>query len=111
MPKIARLGKILGPKGLMPNPRAGTVSTEPEKVIARLKKGQLSLKNELSAPLLHTAFGKLSFSETALCENLQSIYNAIKNAKPAKTKGEYLQSLTISSTMGPGVKVDLGSLK
>lgn len=111
MPKIARLGKVLGPKGMMPNPRAGTVSNDPAKVIERLKKGQVEMKNEPAAPLIHAAFGKVSFSEEQLLENLKTVVNAIKNAKPTKTKGEYLQSLSLSSTMGPGLKVDLSALK
>lgn len=111
MPKIARLGKILGPKGLMPNPRAGTVSNDPAKVIDRLKKGQVEMKNEPTAPLIHAAFGKVSFTEEQLLENLKAVVNALKAARPAKTKGEFIQSLSLSSTMGMGIKVDLSSLK
>lgn len=111
MPKIAKLGKILGPKGMMPNPRTGTVSNDPLKVIERLKKGQVEMKNEPAAPLVHAAFGKVSFTEEQLLENLKAVVNALKNAKPAKTKSEFIQSLSLSSTMGPGLKVDLSSLK
>lgn len=111
MPKIARLGKVLGPKGLMPNPRAGTVSNDPAKVIERLKKGQVEMKNEPAAPLIHAAFGKVSLTDEQLLENLKAVVTALKAAKPAKTKGEFIQSLSLSSTMGMGLKVDLSSLK
>lgn len=111
MAKIARLGKILGPKGLMPNPKNGTVTSDPAKIIQSLKGGQLELKAEANAPLLHTRLGKLSFQSTHLVENLQAVVHALKTAKPSKTRGEYLQALTLSSTMGPGIKADLSSLK
>lgn len=111
MPKIARLGKILGPKGMMPNPKNGTVTTDPAKIIKNLKGGQLELKVETNAPLLHTRIGKLSFSTAQLVENLSAVVRALKTAKPSKTKGEYLQSLTLSSTMGPGIKADLSLLR
>lgn len=111
MVKIAKLGKILGPKGLMPNPKTGTVSNEPEKAIKRIKSGQLEVKAEINAPLIHTIIGKLSFTPEQLLGNLSAVIGAIKIAKPAKTKGEYLQSLTLSSTMGPGLRVDLTQLK
>lgn len=111
MPKIAKLGKILGPKGLMPNPKNGTVTSDPAKTIKNLKGGQLELKAEANTPLLHTRLGKLSFKTEQLVENLTAVIHALKAAKPGKTKGEYLQSLTLSSTMGPGIKVELTSFK
>lgn len=111
MAKIAKLGKILGPKGLMPNPKNGTVASDPAKIIKSLKEGQSELKSEPNAPLLHTRVGKLSFKTEQLVENLNAVIHALKAAKPGKTRGEYLQSLTLSSTMGPGIRVDLNSLK
>lgn len=110
MPKLAKTAKILGPKGMMPNPKAGTVSHQPEKAVAQLKSGQMVLKSEANAPLVHTVLGKVSFKDEQLLENLTTVVAALKSARPPKVKGVYLQSLTLSATMGPGIKVDLPQL-
>lgn len=110
MLKLSKVAKILGPKGLMPNPKSGTVTSDPVKAIKELKKGRVELRSETSAPLLHTLIGKKSFEDQALVENFITIFNALKSAKPSKTKGTFIQAVTISATMGPGIKVDLGSL-
>lgn len=110
MAKLSKVAKVLGPKGLMPNPKSGTVSPDPVKAIGELKKGRVELKTETGAPLLHTVIGKKSFDDQKLLENLQAVLSAVKAAKPAKTKGVFLQGLTLSATMGPGVRVDLTSL-
>lgn len=110
MLKLSKVAKILGPKGLMPNPKSGTVTPDPVKTIKELKKGRVELRSETSAPLLHTLIGKKSFEDQALVENFTTIFSALKSAKPSKTKGTFIQAVTISATMGPGIKVDLGSL-
>lgn len=110
MPKLSKVARILGPKGLMPNPKSGTVSADPVRAISELKKGRVELKTETNAPLLHTTIGKKSFEDQALVENFLAVYNTLKAAKPAKTKGVFIQSISLSPTMGPGIKVDLTSL-
>ncbi len=110
MAKLARVAKILGPKGLMPNPKSGTVSSDPVRAIAELKKGKVELKTQSNAPLLHTIIGKVSFGQQELVENFLAVYNALKAAKPAKAKGVFVKALTLCATMGPGIKVDLTSL-
>lgn len=111
MPKLARVAKILGPKGLMPSPKNGTVSPEPEKAVKELKRGKLEIKSEVSAPIIHLSLGKLSFPTGNLKENFDAALRAIKEAKPAKVRGDFLKSATISPTMGPSVKVDLTPYK
>ena len=110
MVKLAKVAKILGPKGLMPNPKSGTVSNDPIRAITDLKKGKVELKTQSNAPLLHTIIGKVSFEEKALFGNFLAVYNALKAAKPVKTKGVFIKAITLCATMGPGIKVDLTSL-
>lgn len=110
MLKLSKVAKILGPKGLMPNPKSGTVTPDPVRAIKELKKGRVELRSETNAPLLHTIIGKKSFDDQALFENFMAVFNALKSAKPSKTKGIFIQAVAISATMGPGIKVDLTSL-
>ncbi|MCR5849022.1 MAG: 50S ribosomal protein L1 [Lachnospiraceae bacterium] len=101
---VGRLGKVLGPKGLMPNPKAGTVTMDVTKAINDIKAGKIEYRLDKSN-IVHCPIGKVSFSEEQLVENLKAIMDAIVKAKPSSLKGTYLKSITISSTMGPGVKV------
>ena len=101
---VGRLGKVLGPKGLMPNPKGGTVTMDVTKAINDIKAGKIEYRLDKSN-IVHCPIGKVSFSEEQLVENLKAIMDAIVKAKPASLKGTYLKSITISSTMGPGVKV------
>ena len=102
---VGRLGKVLGPKGHMPNPKAGTVTMDVTKAINDIKAGKIEYRLDKSN-IVHCPIGKVSFSEEQLTENLKAIMDAIVKAKPASLKGTYLKSITISSTMGPGVKVN-----
>ena len=106
MKDIGKLAKVLGPKGLMPSPKSGTVSDKPGKVIAELMKGRIEFKMDKQG-IIHTVFGKLSFGAEKLQENLVALLQAINDAKPAAIKGPYILSLSINPTMGPGVKVQL----
>lgn len=110
MIKLSKVAKVLGPRGLMPNPKSGTVTTDAAKVVREIKKGRVEIKSETAAPLLHAVIGKTDFSEEQLRENFLSLLAALIAAKPAKTKGNFIRSLTFSPTMGPGIKVDLDSL-
>ena len=101
---VGRLGKVLGPKGLMPNPKAGTVTMDVTKAINDIKAGKIEYRLDKSN-IVHCPIGKVSFSEEQLTENLKAIMDAIVKAKPASLKGTYLKSITLTSTMGPGVKV------
>lgn len=102
MPKLAKFARILGPRGLMPNPKAGTISQQPEKVAEKFKKGELRFKTEAQAPLIHLVIGKTSFPEKNLEDNLKATIKAIGLSK--------IKKLTLSSSMGPGIKLDLSSL-
>ena len=102
---VGRLGKILGPKGLMPNPKAGTVTPDVAKAIAEIKAGKIEYRLD-KANIVHCPIGKASFSEEKLQENFQALMDAIIKARPAAVKGAYLKSVTVSSTMGPGVKLN-----
>ena len=110
MPQMAKLGKLLGPKGLMPNPKDGTVSNDLTKAIKELKAGKVSFRAEKDSGIVHVPIGKVSFSDDKLLKNFGAVMDAIQKARPASTKGIYLRSVYVSSTMGPGLKVDLGSL-
>lgn len=105
MPKLAMVAKVLGPKGLMPNPKTETVGPNVKKMIEELKKGKVTFKNDDTANI-HQLIGKVSFSEEKLKENLTAFLEALKKAKPATTKGTYIKSLTICTTMGPAIKVN-----
>ncbi len=109
MPKLAKVAKILGPKGLMPNPKSGTVSAEPEKVAASLNSGMVEIKTETS-PIVHVTIGKASFKESDLEENVKSLLESVKAAKPADMKKELVKSIFLTSTMGPSVKLDISNL-
>lgn len=106
MREVGKLGKVLGPRGLMPTPKAGTVSADLGKAIQELKGGKIEFKVDRSG-VLNNAVGKFSFSEKNLADNIRAFLSAVARAKPASAKGQFLRSLVISSTMGPGLKVDL----
>ena len=101
---VGRLGKVLGPKGLMPNPKAGTVTMDVTKAINDIKAGKIEYRLDKSN-IIHVPVGKASFSEEALAENYKALMDAIMKAKPSARKGQYLKSITLATTMGPGVKV------
>ena len=101
---VGRLGKVLGPKGLMPNPKAGTVTMDVTKAINDIKAGKIEYRLDKSN-IIHVPVGKASFSEEALVENYKALMDAIMKAKPSALKGQYLKSITLATTMGPGVKV------
>ena len=101
---VGRLGKVLGPKGLMPNPKAGTVTMDVAKAIADIKAGKIEYRLD-KANIIHCPIGKVSFEEAKLQENYQALIDAILKAKPAALKGQYLKSVSLSTTMGPGVRV------
>ena len=106
---VGRLGKVLGPKGLMPNPKAGTVTMDVTKAINEIKAGKIEYRLD-KANIVHVPFGKASFTEEQLQENFQAIMDAIVKAKPAAVKGAYLKSVTMTSTMGPGVRMNVARL-
>ncbi len=101
---VGRLGKVLGPKGLMPSPKAGTVTADVEKAIAEIKAGKIEYRLD-KTNIIHCPIGKVSFGPEKLNENLDTLVNAIIRAKPAAAKGQYIKSCVLASTMGPGVKV------
>ncbi|MCQ2536216.1 MAG: 50S ribosomal protein L1 [Lachnospiraceae bacterium] len=106
---VGRLGKVLGPKGLMPNPKSGTVTMDVAKAIADIKAGKVEYRLDKSN-IIHVPIGKASFTEEQLNDNFQALTEAIMKAKPASLKGQYIKSLTLASTMGPGVKVNTAKL-
>ena len=110
MPDLGKLGKILGPKGLMPNPKSGTVTMDVGTAVKELKAGKIELRVDKTG-IIHAVCGKVSFDEKALYENIEAVYNTIRKAKPASVKGRYLKKITISSTMGPGIKIDYAALR
>ncbi|MDH3913008.1 MAG: 50S ribosomal protein L1 [Rhodospirillales bacterium] len=109
MPVVGKLGKILGPRGLMPNPKLGTVTNDVAEAVQAAKGGQVEFRAE-KAGIVHAGVGKASFSEAALAENIKAFARAISNAKPSGAKGTYIKRVSVSSTMGPGVKLDVSSL-
>jgi large subunit ribosomal protein L1 len=109
MPKLAKLGRVLGPKGLMPSPKAGTVTTDIEATVKEFKKGKLEYRAD-KAGLVHISFGKSDFSTESLLENLMTFYKSIEVNKPSGVKGKYIKKLSICSTMGPGVTVDFTTM-
>ena len=110
MAGMAKLGKILGPKGLMPNPKDGTVSNDLTKTIKELRAGKASFRAEKDSGIAHVPIGKISFSEIDLTKNFSAVMDAINKAKPSGAKGIYIKSVYLSTTMGPGLKVDVNSL-
>lgn len=108
MKEVGKLGKVLGPRGLMPTPKAGTVTTDVTRAITELKSGKIEFRTDKTAGI-NNAIGKISFSKEALFENTKTFLQAIMRAKPANAKGEYVQRLVLSSTMGPGIKIDIQS--
>jgi len=106
MPKLAVIAKILGPKGLMPSPKNDTITTNLKKTIDELKKGKVNFKNDDTGNI-HQIIGKVSFEAKQLQENYKIIINAIKKAKPSSAKGTYIENISISSSMGPGIKVEV----
>lgn len=109
MPRLAKVAKVLGPKGLMPNPKTGTVTETPVKVVEQLSAGMTEIKTEKS-PIIHTIFGKASFDEKKLKENLITLIAEINSSRPANFKKELIKSVYLTSSMGPSVKLDLSSL-
>jgi large subunit ribosomal protein L1 len=109
MGMVGRLGKILGRRGLMPNPKSGTITFDIERALREVKAGRVEFKVDKGG-IIHVPFGKAGFSNEALAQNLAALIDAINRAKPAGAKGHYLQGLTIASTMGPGIRVDMPAL-
>ncbi len=107
---VGRLGRILGPKGLMPNPKAGTVTMDVTNAVKEIKAGKIEYRLDKSN-IIHVPVGKVSFTEEQLGENFQTIIDAINKARPSALKGQYLRSVTLSSTMGPGVKLNVTKLQ
>jgi large subunit ribosomal protein L1 len=105
MSKVGKLGKILGTRGLMPNPKLGTVTQDVARVVKELKAGKVEYRADKFG-IAHVGIGKLSFEPAALLENYASVLDEILRAKPASAKGKYVKSVTIASTMGPGIKLD-----
>lgn len=102
---VGRLGRVLGPKGLMPNPKAGTVTMDVTKAIDEIKAGKIEYRLD-KTNIIHVPIGKASFTEEQLADNFQTLLDAIHKAKPAAVKGQYLRSITLTSTMGPGIKIN-----
>ena len=109
MPIVGKLGKVLGPRGLMPNPKLGTVTKDVAEAVRAAKGGQVEFRVE-KAGVIHAGIGKASFTEQALSENVTAFINALNKARPSGAKGSYMKKVALSSTMGPGVKLDIASL-
>jgi len=110
MAKLAKIARILGPAGMMPNPKSGTVTEDVEKAVEQVKKGKVELRNEPDAPIIHSIFGKKSFENDKLAENFQEILNTLKSNRPQKVKPDhYIKSCFITTTMGPSVQVQVQS--
>jgi large subunit ribosomal protein L1 len=108
MPKLAKLGRVLGPKGLMPSPKSGTVSSTLATTITEFKKGKFEYKADKTG-IVHVSFGKSNFTENQLIENLKELYKSIEQNRPSGVKGKYFKSLFICTSMGPSIKLDLDS--
>jgi large subunit ribosomal protein L1 len=109
MAVVGRLGKVLGPRGLMPNPKLGTVTNDVAEAVKAAKGGQVEFRAEKSG-LVHAGVGKASFSKESLVENVKAFVGAVSRAKPTGAKGSYIQKVSLSSTMGPGVKLEITSV-
>lgn len=109
MPVVGRLGKVLGPKGLMPNPKVGTVTQDVAEAVKAAKGGQVQFRAE-KAGIVHAGIGKVSFSEDALADNARAFVKAINQAKPSGVKGSYIKKVSLTSTMGPGLQLDIAEL-
>nr|YP_011006677.1 50S ribosomal protein L1 [Hedophyllum nigripes]WAM63822.1 50S ribosomal protein L1 [Hedophyllum nigripes] len=110
MPKLAKLGRILGPKGLMPSPKAGTVTTDVKLTLEEFKKGKLEYRADKTG-IVHLLIGKSNFADSDLIENLVAVYTSIENNKPPGVKGRYFKTFHICSTMGPSIEIDISALK
>jgi large subunit ribosomal protein L1 len=106
---VGRLGKVLGPRGLMPNPKLGTVTADVEKAVKEVKGGQVEFRTE-KAGLVHAGIGKASFTEAQITDNVRAFFDAVSKAKPSGAKGTYIKKVSLSSTMGPGLKLELSTL-
>ena len=109
MPALGKIGKLLGPKGLMPNPKTGTVTMDVAKAVEETKKGKVNYRTD-SYVNIHAMIGKVNFDEEKLVENLKAFVEAIIKVKPTTVKGTYIKNISVSSTMGPGIKLDLNSI-
>ena len=110
MPKLAKVARILGPVGMMPNPKTGTVTEDVETAVSQIKKGKIEVKTEKDIPVIHTIMGKKSFDNNKLAENFKEIYNSLNQNKPSKAKSDWIKSVFVSATMGPAFSVDLAQL-
>ena len=110
MGEVGKLGRVLGPKGLMPNPKTGTVTMDVKKAVEEIKAGKVEYRAE-KAGIVHATIGKVSFDEEKLVENFNALQDVLAKAKPASAKGTYFKSVAVTTTMGPGVKVDTSSFK
>jgi large subunit ribosomal protein L1 len=110
MGEVGKIGRVLGPKGLMPNPKTGTVTFDVTKAIEEIKAGKVEYRAE-KAGIIHAPIGKVSFEDDKLVENFLAVFDLIQKAKPAASKGVYMKSVNITTTMGPAVKVDTQSIK
>ncbi len=108
MAQLGKIGRVLGPKGLMPNPKTGTVTMDTGKAVEDIKKGMVEYKTDAYGNV-HTIIGKVSFDEKKLLENLEYVVNTIVKAKPTAVKGKFIKNISVSSTMGPGIKIDSNS--
>lgn len=110
MPLVGRLGRVLGPRGLMPNPKTGTVTTDVGRAVSEFKGGKVEYRTDRYGNV-HVQLGKVSFDESQLEANLRAVIDEVQRAKPASAKGRYIKKITISTTMGPGIRVDVNRLK
>ena len=109
MVEVAKLGKVLGPKGLMPNPKLGTVTNDISKAVTEATQGQLQYKNEKSG-IIHAGVGKINFEKEQLIENIKTLISTVSKSRPSGIKGNFIKRVSIASTMGLGVKLNIGSL-
>jgi large subunit ribosomal protein L1 len=109
MAKVGRLGKVLGPRGLMPNPKSGTVTTDVATAVTEVKAGKIDFKVDKTG-IIHTSIGKVSFASDKIADNAMELINVISKLKPSSSKGTYFKSITLTSTMGPGIKIDKNSI-